>query len=480
MNLRVLVRVLVVGLLALFATMSYGQAPVPLADFFKRPAYRNVSLSPNGKLLAAIVPNGLRNGIVVIDLEKKSGNVVAAYRDADIRGFSWVNNKRVVYDLLDMQAGLAEQKANGLFAVDIDGGSARVIAPQTGVDASGVNFVWRHPQLVDTIIDEPAETDDVYVVAGERNVTSPDVYRLNTRTGTKKLMTFDNPGDGRGFWVHNGAVKAVMSEDDATGQIKIYLRESAASKWRLASTHNRYALTAMMPIRFDYDGTLYVQSTVGRDTTAIFKWDTKTDKLGEMIASHNRFDLTSPVFDRVKKKVVGVYAEMDKPTIVWVDEDWARIQAMVDAALPGKVNILSRSGGSHVLVSSSSHLDPTTWYLLDPAAKKLEEVVSAMPWIKANQMSEVKFIQYPARDGLLIPAYLTLPKGKDPKNLPLIVNVHGGPFVRGDTYGWNPEDQFLASRGYAVLAINFRGTEGHGWKHYAAGWKQWALPCKMI
>ncbi len=474
MNIGVVYRALAGVALLACAMLARAQAPVALEDYFKKSAYSQVELSPNGKLLAAIVPNGTRNGVVVVDLESKKGNVVAAYRDADIREFHWVNDKRMVYSLIDLQAGLAEQRGGGgLFAVDIDGSNSKVIAPQTSIDSSGVSFVWRHPRFVDTILDG---SDDIMVFAGERNANSPDVYRYNTRTGVKKLLTFDNPGDGRAFWAHKGVVKAAMSIDEASGVMKIHLRNDENSKWRVAATFNgQTEPVAMMPVRFDEDGTLYVKSAKGRDTAAIFKWDMQNDKLGEMIASHNRFDLTTLRFDRVKKKVVGVFGEMDKATTVWVDEEWARWQTMVDSALPGKVNLLTRSGGTNVLVFSYAGNDPGTWFLLDPVAKKIEELVAARPWIKPSQQAEVQFIQYPARDGLLIPAYLTLPKGKDAKNLPLVVNVHGGPFVRGETYFWNPEDQFLASRGYAVLSINFRGTEGHGWKHHKAGWKQWGL-----
>jgi dipeptidyl aminopeptidase/acylaminoacyl peptidase len=90
-------------------------------------------------------------------------------------------------------------------------------------------------------------------------------------------------------------------------------------------------------------------------------------------------------------------------------------------------------------------------------------------------MSHRQPLRLKARDGLSLPAYLTLPRGREAKGLPLVVLVHGGPYVRGETWRFDPEAQFLASRGYAVLQVDFRGSLGYGWKHYQSGWKQWGL-----
>jgi dipeptidyl aminopeptidase/acylaminoacyl peptidase len=120
-------------------------------------------------------------------------------------------------------------------------------------------------------------------------------------------------------------------------------------------------------------------------------------------------------------------------------------------------------------------VSPGSFYLLDAKSRKLEWLADVEPWIDPKSMSPMKAVRYKARDGLEIPAYLTIPRGSGGKSLPMVVMVHGGPWVEGDMWGYNPEVQFLASRGYAVLQPNFRGTLRYGWKHYSASFGQWGL-----
>jgi dipeptidyl aminopeptidase/acylaminoacyl peptidase len=127
-----------------------------------------------------------------------------------------------------------------------------------------------------------------------------------------------------------------------------------------------------------------------------------------------------------------------------------------------------------VVVAHSDGL-PASFYLFDRKAGKLEWLADASPWIDPKKMSPMEPIRYKARDGLEIPAYLTVPKSSKGKNLPMVVMVHGGPWVSGDEWHFNPEAQFLASRGYAVLQPNFRGTTRYGWKHFSSSFKQWGL-----
>src|SRR5262249_33885979 len=126
------------------------------------------------------------------------------------------------------------------------------------------------------------------------------------------------------------------------------------------------------------------------------------------------------------------------------------------------------------VVHSYSDVNPGVVYLLDTEKLTLEELVKTRPWIDPKQMAERKPVHYAARDGLDIPAYLTLPKPTNDRKPPLIVNIHGGPWVRS-TWGFDLEAQFFANRGYAVLEPEFRGSTGHGWKHYSSSFKQWGL-----
>jgi dipeptidyl aminopeptidase/acylaminoacyl peptidase len=144
----------------------------------------------------------------------------------------------------------------------------------------------------------------------------------------------------------------------------------------------------------------------------------------------------------------------------------------VDKALPGRHHDLSR-GGNRLLIHSSSDVDPGAWHLYDLDARRLEYVASERGAIKPETMPRREPVRYPARDGLEIPAYVTLPPNRAAKALPLVLYVHGGPWVRGATWHWRDEPAFLAAQGYAVLEPEFRGSTGFGRRLFQAGWKEW-------
>jgi dipeptidyl aminopeptidase/acylaminoacyl peptidase len=154
------------------------------------------------------------------------------------------------------------------------------------------------------------------------------------------------------------------------------------------------------------------------------------------------------------------------------------LQADIDTKLPDTFNALrpaKHSKENIILVSSYSDVMPGALYLYDLQSKELVLFGKTAPHIDPVRMAYKHPLRYGARDGLSIPAYLTLPNGVPPKNLPMVVLVHGGPSVRGGHWGFNREAQFLASRGYAVLEPDFRGSLGYGRKHEMAGWRQWGL-----
>jgi dipeptidyl aminopeptidase/acylaminoacyl peptidase len=178
-----------------------------------------------------------------------------------------------------------------------------------------------------------------------------------------------------------------------------------------------------------------------------------------------------------REKTLGVRIHADTPGVAWFDAATAALQRKLDAALPDTANLMSFASGAQAewaLVRSYSDVKPTIYYLFNLKTAELNRVGATHPAIDPARMGRQEVVRYKARDGLEIPALLTLPAG-GAKNAPLVVLVHGGPYVRGARWGWDPETQFLASRGYAVLEPEFRGSTGHGARHFRAGWKQWGL-----
>ena len=297
--------------------------------------------------------------------------------------------------------------SRSLFTVKRDGSEFRVLVrPPTG----GGQWVYRYTQFLAALQDG---SDDILVVANDAHERFPDVYRLNTDTGRRTLRSLGKPGDVVRWVVdRKGAVRAAVTEEKEGGG-RVYWRPAESAPWEKIDEFAPHG-QQIVPVGFDGDGSLIVASRSGRDRMALYRFDPEKKTLGELLAAHPQVDLAGGlVYDRTKERVVGVAYNADRPGVAWFDEDWARVAAMVDGALPNHFNVLE------------------------------------------------------------IPGWLTLPKGTDAKNLPLIVLVHGGPWVHGAGWRWNSEAAFLGSLGYAVLEPEFRGSTGWGWKHYRASFKQW-------
>ena len=457
-------------------TAAPAVAKVPaVEDFFRYSKLSTATLSPSGQFLAAIAPVNGRLNLVVVDLKGKSSVAVTAFKDNDVSNIRWVNNKRLVYSTVDLKAGLGEQRGGGLYAIDRDGQSPREITASVGNMILGGSRVYRYTSMLARVGDE---SDEIFAVSNERSEKFTDVYRLNTRSGAKQLLTFDAPG-GVSSWVvdRDGVPRAAVQIEKAE-IFKLWVRPTADAAWKLVHESSLKDGDGMTPLAFDWSGALYVSARAkDDDKAAIYKLSMATGKLGEQIASDPFYDLTGGlIFDRVQKKLVGVAIDGDKPTFEWLDKQWARWHGTVDATLPNRVNRLSRTtDSSSLLVVSESDRVAAEYFLFDPVNRKLEEIGAAQPWVNAKGLGERVFMRYESRDGKGIPAYVTYPPNVARSKLPLVVFVHGGPWVRGDDWSYDRMAQFLATRGYAVLQSNFRGTLGNGWRHFRSSWKQWGL-----
>ena len=466
----------IAAIAALFAALPLA---APAADtavspepYFRHAEFADARISPSGRTLVAIAPVNGRRGLIALDLETRKAQVVARVDGQDVRDFHWVNDRRVVFSVFDMQVGLGEQRGGGLFAIDVDGSDYRVLAPTLHELVKRGQAVYRYTNFGSALHDG---SDNVLVFSNERNERYVDVYRLDTRSGRRQLLTDRWPGDPV-RWVADraGNVRAVLTWDHKTLSRRSWWRPTADADWRMIGEYG-YRDPGVTPVAFDADGSLIVASDVGRETAALHRFDTAKMQPGELLAAHPLTDLEHLLRDRRSGRIVGVFHDGGRPGIAWFDDEWARMAAMVDRALPDRFNAIQRGDGNRMLVHSRSDTDPGTWYLLDTQARKLEFLLSARKDIKPASMPKREPVRYKARDGLVIPAVLTLPPGREAKGLPLVLYVHGGPYVRGHDWTWSSEAAYLAALGYAVLEPDFRGSTGWGYRFNQAGWKQWGL-----
>jgi dipeptidyl aminopeptidase/acylaminoacyl peptidase len=448
-------------------------APIPTENFFKKPEFSQLTLSPNGKYLAALRPVEGHKKLVIIDVVNKTSALVAGSPQYDVQGVAWINNDRLRYSVGEEEAGKGEQTGGGLFVIDRDGKNARTITPKArNMEHRPLSYFGPVPEL---------DSTDIIVAGFERNAKQTDLYRLDTSTGRKTLLTFDAPEQANDWVLDHAGVPRVASAT-IKGKTTVYYRAAARAPWEVLASFGRDDAGAIDPQAFDADNkTMYVVARApGQDKQGIYKYDFANKRIDPTpVFLHPQVDIEGGVITHRKEgKLLGVRFDADKPGIHWIDPKFRALQASIDEALPGRVNNISGFSTSEtglMLVSSYSDRDPGSYYLYDDNKKNLDFLLAQRPWIDPERMAEYRPVRYKARDGLEIPGFLTLPHGVPAQKLPLVVYVHGGPFVHGESWGWHPDAQFLASRGYAVLQPEFRGSTGYGWQHFRKSWKQWGL-----
>jgi dipeptidyl aminopeptidase/acylaminoacyl peptidase len=457
-------------------TPTMAAEPVSLEDYFKSPTLAGPILSRSGKFLAATAPSKGRMNLLVIELATRKGTILTSFEDFDVRNVRWIGDERLVFSLgqANSPTGPGQFDGGGLFVIDRDGSKSKRLAP-TVREAKAKNQLYRGLDFEATI---PGSADEIIVSGNQTSADSVDLYRLNLNTGRTVLLTNGRPVDLTVDWVLDSKqvprVVTARVKDELT-QV-VYYRKGEGSPWNEIARFARNKGDVLVPLAFESDDqTLQVATNKGRDTMAVFRYDPNSKTLGEVIASHPRYDMgadsegqsvSGVLFDRETNKILGYRVDADKPETVWVDESRAKTQKNIDATLPGMINTFRRTpDGKKLLITSYSDTSANRWYLLDEEKNTLEEIGAARPWMDGKLVDQRSFL-YKTRDGLEIPGYLFLPKDyKAGTKLPTIVHIHGGPAARADSFAGGfgvQEGQLFASRGYAVVVPNFRITPGMG------------------
>ena len=447
-------------------------AKPPIEAFFEESTFGGALLSPNGRSMAVrVAAKGERSRLAVLDLDTMKPTIVASFSEAGIGHVQWVNDDRLVFNLRTDWSG------PGLFAVDRNGENFRQLVETVGsflkAPDSGVSLLPGNTHLLQSLGKQAG--DDVFVITPQEMSKEKVDYillqRLNTRNGRSQEV--ESPLHSFGWLLDaDGALRMAVTR--FKGRMGVHLRQ-ADGGWKQLAEFEELGQGGLLPKFIAPDGTIYVEAGLG-DKAAVFTLDPSTGKLNDKpVAMSKDFDVHAG-YIADDKKLLGLRYTIDAEVTQWLDADAKALQAKIDALLPNtanRVNLPSRGNSPHVLVESFADQQPWVTLLYHRETGKLTRVGVSHPAIKPQQMGQGDFVRYQARDGLEIPAYLTLPPGGAKKNLPMVVLVHGGPFVRGTSWQWDAEAQFLATRGYAVLQPEFRGSTGFGDRHFKAGFKQW-------
>lgn len=466
------------GTAALWPLLAHAAVTPPLADFFQRAQMDGAELNPGGTRLALRVGGGGgRRRLVVLDLSNMKSTPVATFKDADIYQFRWVNDERLAFNLVDESSAPADQRfAFGLFAVDADGQRFKQLAQREHVWVKDNVGTEQLPWNTFMIDQRGAQRGDEILVGQpqewEGGASFHKLLRLNTVNGLATEL--DTPPRSYG-WLLDAQDQARIALTERADKRSLHLREGEA--WTLLREGDKFS-DEFEPQGIGPDGSLYVCALQGQDRVALYRYDlTERALQAKPLLALAEFDVLRPELLFDEQRLLGVRLVADATTTVWFDAKAKALQAAVDARLAQTSNLLSlprRGDSPWVLVRAFSDQRPMQYLLFHRDSGKLTLLGQQQPQIDAAQMGSMDFVHYKARDGRTIPAYLTLPReAKQP--LPLIVWVHGGPWVRGTSWRWQNEVQFLVSRGYAVLQPEFRGSVGFGQSHFKASWKQWGL-----
>lgn len=455
------------------APATQESARIPIADFFRVSEFTNAKLSPDGKHVAMLTADKNDHlALSVFNLSTRTAKVLAQYADVDVGQFHWVNNRRLVYDVTERLRAMGERyEGSGLYAINIDGSAATKLVEREYVG----NTAYLSPNnYFHSTIRQNDEHNDIWLIRPGKYGT--DLVRLDSLTRVSTIEKVRPANSGTWLLDQDNRPRIVRSYNQ--GKATVWWKNPASAKWQVLYYFMPNDPNAIMPELIGADGRFYVTAPMGKDTRALYRYDLEKNRIEpDPVVTLDGYDFNGHLlFNDSNGKLLGIHYQTDAGGTLWFDSAWQAIQKKVDDRLPGQINLITpgNENSDSVLVHSYSDVNPGAIYLFDKKSAQLTLLGEARSWIKPGQMAPMDFVKYKARDGLMIPAYLTLPKGKK-KHLPLIVLVHGGPYVRGQYWGWDPQVQFLASRGYAVLQPEFRGSAGYGYRHQQLGWKQWGL-----
>ena len=441
----------------------------PLIDrelIFGNPEISGAQLSPDGKYLAFQKPWKDTRNIYVkgVDEPFSAARLLTAELKRPIPGYLWSRDSKLILYVKDNDG---DENYN-VYAVDP---SAK---PATGADAPASRDLTGLKGIRVQLVDVPKNDPDVvYIGLNDRDKAWHDLYKLKLSTGEKTLLRKNTERIvGWNFDLQGNLRLASRSAENGDTEI---LRVDSDKFTHIYSCN---VFESCSTLRFQKDGKrAYMDTNKGADMdlSALMLFDPATGKT-EMVESDplKRVDFGQAVFSEATDELVLTTYDDDKVRRYFKDKSFEADYKWLTEKLPGKE--ISRTSSTFDekswLVSASSDTEPGETYLFDRRTHKLTLQYKVRESLPRESLSQMKSIRYKSSDGLEIPAYLTLPKSIQGKNLPTIIFPHGGPWAR-DFWGYNGYAQFFANRGYAVLSMNFRGSTGYGKKFLDAGNEQW-------
>lgn len=444
------------------AGCSSGQTvkekPAPLIDmqlFFKNGDKTNFKISPDGNYYSYLANY---KDMLNVFVRKVGDNQAVRVTNDTLRSivrYYW-KGSRIIY----LQDTGGDENFQ-VFSVSPNGEDVKALTP----------FPGYRTDILDDLSFIKGKEKEIMVVINLRDKQYFDPYLLNIETGELKLL-YENKENFDSWYSDNNGLIRMATKTDGVNITYLYRNNEKEKFTEILTTSFK---DSFYPQSFDKDNkNIYLLSNIGRDKITLVEYDPSSKTEVKELFSNPGYDLSSAFYDRKKNVLASVtwYAEMAEDH--FFDSEWEDIMTGLKKKFEGyDVYFTGRDDEmKKLIIAITSDRLPVKYLIYDVASKESSEISNPYPWINEEDMAVMKPVKYTSRDGLTINGYLTLPKGIEAKNLPVVVNPHGGPWAR-DTWGFNPEVQFLANRGYAVLQMNFRGSTGYGKKFYEISFKEW-------
>lgn len=450
-------------LLMLFCVAACNQDKagkiIPVNDFFKSQERMTYRISPDGKNISYLMLDGKDQNLYLEDVNTGKSSQITSMAGKKINFYFWVNSNELIY-YRDIDPVL---KRSDIFIINKDGSNERQL---TNNEKSRIRV------LEDQLIEDRY----LMVSSNKRDSTVFDVYRLNVRDG-KMEMAARNPGNITN-WITDGDGKLrLATSSDGVNETLLY-RTAENENFRPIVTNNFKTTLRAIAFAPERQNIIYAISDVNRDKSALVELDCNTGKELKVLYGNDSVNVTDAQYSRKKKKMSFVVYESQKKEKFFLDDSTRMLYKDLDKLLPNtECRIIDRDKAEDIfIVRTFTDRNPGSIYLYFYRTGKLKKLNDLNPGIKEEEMSPLRPISYTTRDSLTIHGYLTLPLNKKAERLPVVVLPHDGPGARNN-WGYNPEVQFLANRGYAVLQVNYRGSAGYGKAFAAAGFRQWG--CKI-
>lgn len=440
-----------------------GEYKYSVEDYFKKPSQSSFQFSPDGKYVSYKQRDEEgKTHVYTKNTETDEIRMVIEEKEELIRGYGWANEKRLIYI---MDKGGDENYH--LFAVDLDGKNQVDLTPFDGVRVGITNSL--------------KEQKDYMII--NMNKDNPQIfepYKINITNGDlEKLYTNDDPANpiaGYDF-DKDGNLKAFTKQRNGTEYVLYYKvdDEKGFEPVKDMTWKDNFSI-----IQFDYTSEnphdAYVVSNLNSNTDEIIRYDFAKNEEIAKVYSNPTFDVGGMSTSRKRNfEVDYYYYNGEKYHVKPVSKTAKDLHAKFKKQFGDKEFYISSKTDEEdkYLIYVTSDKLYGKYFTYNSKTNKFKEVIDMMPQLKEEDMAEMRPIKFTSRDGLTIYGYLTIPQAaKDGKKVPMIVNPHGGPYGPRDEWGFNPETQLFASRGYATLQVNYRGSGGYGKEFYMAGNKQ--------